>query len=195
MLFLKKPSSADITSFLVTQSKLGFSYPAVGATAMVPPSLGFNVDHARVLLGKGERVFTAARMALERWDHFRLDWVEAAYPETSIRVGGVVAVVGRSFGIWCLNACRIVYVVDEDGPVKRFGFAYGTLPGHIEIGEERFLIEWDRQDDSVTYDILAFSRPHGVLARLSYLWLRRMQECFRRDSGAAMMRATSGVAD
>ena len=39
---------------------------------------------------------------------------------------------------------------------SRFGFAYGTLPGHGGSGEERFLIERDR-DDGVWYDILAFS--------------------------------------
>ena len=37
-------------------------------------------------------------------------------------------------GLWWLNACRIVYVVDEAGPVTRFGFAYGTLPGHAGSG-------------------------------------------------------------
>ena len=33
---------------------------------------------------------------------------------------------------------RIVEVVDE---ADRFGFAYGTLPGHLEQGEECFLVE------------------------------------------------------
>ena len=50
-------------------------------------------------------------------------------------------------GLWWLNACRIVYVVDEAGPVTKFGFAYGTLPGHAGTGEERFLVEWDRASD------------------------------------------------
>ena len=51
----------------------------------------------------------------------------------------MVAILARSIGLWWLNACRIVAVVDEDGPVKRFGFAYGTLPDHAGSGEERFL--------------------------------------------------------
>ena len=55
--------------------------------------------------------------------------------------------MGRAIGLWWLNACRIVYVVDESGPISKFGFAYGTLPGHVESGEERFLIEWDRGDE------------------------------------------------
>jgi hypothetical protein len=36
-----------------------------------------------------------------------------------------------------------VYVVDEAGPLEKFGFAYSTLPGHAERCEERFQAEWD----------------------------------------------------
>ena len=70
-----------------------------------------------------------------------------------------MAVIARRLGLWWLNACRIVYVVDEPGPVSRYGFAYGTLPDHAGSGEERFLVEWDRASGEVWYDILAFSRP------------------------------------
>jgi uncharacterized protein (UPF0548 family) len=97
--------------------------------------------------------------------------------------------MGRGLGVWWLNACRIVYVVNEAGPVTRFGFAYGTLPGHVESGEERFLIEWNRADDSVWYDILAFSRPNVLLARVGYPFVRHKQARFRRDSTASMLRA------
>jgi uncharacterized protein (UPF0548 family) len=79
--------------------------------------------------------------------------------------------------------------VDEAGPVARFGFAYGTLPGHAESGEERFLVEWDRTGDAVRYDVLAFSRPRHPLARLGYPLTRRAQRRFARDSAAAMLRA------
>jgi len=81
--------------------------------------------------------------------------------------------------------------MEEDGHVKRFGFAYGTLPGHVESGEERFLIEWDRADNCVWYDILAFSRPRHILAWLGYPWVRHLQKRFRQESGAAMCRATA----
>jgi hypothetical protein len=50
------------------------------------------------------------------------------------RKGGGVAILARSIGLWWLNACRIVYVVDK---VDKFGFAYGTLPDHARSGEER----------------------------------------------------------
>jgi uncharacterized protein (UPF0548 family) len=189
MPLLRKPSSNVVRSFLASQANLDFSYPAVGATAATPPA-GYVVDRTRVRVGAGERAFDAGVAALCRWEHFRLGWVEAIPAEDAIRAGAVVAVLARTFYIWWLNACRIVYVLDDQqGPVRGWGFAYGTLPGHAESGEERFLIEWDRGDDVVYYDILAFSRPRHPLARLAYPLARRLQRRFARDSAAAMLRA------
>ena len=146
MLSLRKPSAESIRRFLTAQAKLPFTYAAVGATAETPPA-GYVVDRTRIKLGEGEAVFRSANAALRRWEQFRLGWVEAWPPDTPIQPGEVVAVMGRAIGLWWLNACRIVYVVDESGPIRKFGFAYGTLPGHVESGEERFLIEWDRGDE------------------------------------------------
>jgi uncharacterized protein (UPF0548 family) len=188
MLLLRKPSAETIRRFVMAQAKLDFSYPAVGATAAQLPT-GFVVDHTRIELGAGEPVFQAARAALLRWRQFDLGWVEACAPETPIQSGAVVAIVACTLGLWWLNACRIVYVVDESRPIRRFGFAYGTLPDHAESGEERFLIEWDPGDDRIWYDILAFSRPNQFLTRLGYPIVRRTQRRFARDSAAAMLKA------
>jgi uncharacterized protein (UPF0548 family) len=188
MLSLRKPSAECTRRFLTAQSKLGYSYKAVGATAGEPPA-GFVVDHTRVKLGEGGSVFQAARAALQRWGQFDLGWLEAWSPETPIQTGEVVAIVARAIGLWWLNACKIVYVVDESGPISKFGLAYGTLPDHAGTGEERFLIEWDQADNSVWYDILAFSRPNHFLARLGYPMVRRTQKRFGRESAAAMLKA------
>jgi uncharacterized protein (UPF0548 family) len=192
MLLLRRPLPSTIRAFLASQARLDLTYRAVGATAGTPPP-GYAVDRTRIKLGEGEEVFAAAQAALERWNHFRLGWVKVCPPDTPIQAGRVVAVIARLFGLWWLNACRIVYVVDEDGPVKLFGFAYGTLPDHAESGEERFLIEWDRASGSVWYAILAFSRPRHVLAWLGYPLARRLQKRFARDSAAAMVQAVASV--
>jgi uncharacterized protein (UPF0548 family) len=188
MLSWRKPSADAIRGFLTAQANLPFTYEAVGATAAIPPA-GFVVDRTRIKLGEGEPVFRSAIAALGRWEQFHLGWVEAGLPDTPIQSGEVVAVVGRAIGLWWLNACRIVYVVDEKGPISKFGFAYGTLPGHVESGEERFLIEWNHGDDGVWFDILAFSRPNHVLTRLGYPVVRRVQKRFGRDSAASMLKA------
>jgi uncharacterized protein (UPF0548 family) len=55
------------------------------------------------------------------------------------------------------------------------------------------MIEWDQSDDSVWYDILAFSRPQHVLARLGYPVVRRLQKKFARDSAAVMQRGVRKI--
>jgi uncharacterized protein (UPF0548 family) len=188
VLLLRKPSVERLREFLAAQARLDLTYPAVGATAAVPLA-GYVVDRTRIKLGEGAGTFAVAKAALRRWEHFRLGWVETWPPETPIQGGQVVAVIARLFGLWWLNACRIVYVVDEERPVQRFGFAYGTLPEHAESGEERFTVEWHEADDAVWYDILAFSRPRQLLARLGYPFTRRLQRRFASDSAVAMRRA------
>ncbi len=192
MLFWRRPTEAVIRAFLTEQGRLPLTYSAVGATATMPPA-GYVVDHTRIKVGQGKAVFQAARTALERWQQFRFSWLEATPDDAPIQEGQVVAILARSIGVWWLNACRIVVVVDEHGPVQRFGFAYGTLPDHAGSGEERFLVEWDRADDNVWYDILAFSRPRHFLAKLGYPWVRRVQKRFGRESAAAMRRAVAAA--
>jgi len=189
MLTVRKPSPESIHRYVTAQSPLKFTYLEVGATASSLPK-GFVVDHKRIELGPGEDAYRRARRALECWKQFDLGWLEAEPRNTPIRVGETVAVIVRAFELWWLNAARIVYVIDESAKkITRFGFAYGTLPGHVEAGEERFLIEWDHGNDRVYYDILAFSRPRHILTRMAKWQVRRMQKRFAGDSAAAMLRA------
>jgi uncharacterized protein (UPF0548 family) len=123
---------------------------------------------------------------------FSMPWVNLHWQSAPIVVGTDVAVSVHHFGFYSLNACRIVYLVDEEGTAKRFGFAYGTLAEHPESGEERFTIEWNRADDTIWYDILAFSRPRQMLARLGYPLSRSLQKRFAEGSKAAMINAASG---
>lgn len=103
MLSLRRPSTEIMREFLASQSKLAFTYSAVGATTTVPPA-GYDVDHNRIKLGLGEEVFERAKAALGRWDQFRLGWVEVWPPESPIQTGAVVAVLARTFGLLWLNA-------------------------------------------------------------------------------------------
>jgi uncharacterized protein (UPF0548 family) len=187
MVSLRRPTEAAIHAFLAAQAKLDFTYAAVGATSTTPPP-GYVVDHTRVILGDGEDTFIAAKAALGRWQQFNFSWLEAVPSETPIQERQIVGVLARSFGLWWLNACRIVAVFNDHGKVKRFGFAYGTLPDHMESGEERFVVEWDQESGDVWYDILAFSRPRHFLARLGYPLMRRIQKKFAQESAAAMRR-------
>ncbi|CAN5289113.1 DUF1990 domain-containing protein [soil metagenome] len=187
MLLRRQPTPAQVHAFLTAQTPLRYTYPGVGTTATVPPA-GYTLDRTRILLGSGEPTFQAARHVIETWGHFDLGWVQAVPADVPVREGAMVGVLVRANGAWWLNSARIVYVFDEAEPIRRAGFAYGTLPGHAECGEERFCIEWNRTDDSVWYEILAFSRPRHLLARMGYPLVRRLQKRFARDSCAAVLR-------
>lgn len=178
MFKIREPSEQDVAKVISSQRNLEFTYPEVGATNTTSPA-GYTVDHNRVHLGYGEGAYRIAVAALKYWQQFDLGWVTIVPRGVPIEVGAIVAVKARAFGMWSLSASRVVYVIDES---RRFGFAYGTLPYHVECGEERFLIEWLPEDDSVWYDILAFSRPRHPLIRLSFPLARRLQKRFARES-------------
>lgn len=192
MWYVRKPTEQIVRAFLEQQRRLPFSYGEVGFSREQAPA-GYDHDHNRILLGNGPAVFAAACAAIQRWQMFPGSWAMIEPPDTPIREGNVVVVLFHVFGLWRLNACRIVTSFEETGPVRRFGFAYGTLPGHLEQGEERFSVEW-QADDSVWYDLRAFSRPRYWLARLGYPLARRLQRRFVRESQAAMQRAVAGLA-
>ena len=74
-------------------------------------------------------------------------------PSAPVVQPGVEVAVG--WGPVC-GRCRVVYVVDDD---NRRGFAYGTLQGHPESGEEYFGVRYDPETAEVCVEIVAFSRP------------------------------------
>ena len=164
-----------------------FTYPDVGATRGEYPG-SYDIDRQRVSLGHGEDVLKAAKDALRQWRQFPRDWTAIHPPEAPLIPETEVVVLCRVLGLWWANGARIIYTIDEAGPPRRFGFAYGTLPSHIECGEERFVVEMD-ESGQVWYDLSSFSRPRHWLVRLGYPLVRRYQTKFRRDSAAAMQAA------
>ncbi|SOD72536.1 uncharacterized protein (UPF0548 family) [Jatrophihabitans sp. GAS493] len=68
--------------------------------------------------------------------------------------------------------CRVVYVIDEPG---RRGFAYGTLPGHPESGEESFVLE-QTPEHALRFTVTAFSRPATTLTKIAGPFGHRVQD-------------------
>jgi uncharacterized protein (UPF0548 family) len=187
MFCLSKPQRQSILAFISSQRNQKFSYAEVGHSRQQAPQ-SYTADHHRVNLGQGIETFECAKSAIRQWKMFDMPWIDLCWPDTPIEPGATVAVLVSHLGFWSMNACRIVYVIDEHGSSERYGFAYGTLPDHMERGEERFTVEFDPVDQTVWYDIHAFSRP-SMLARLAYPFARALQKRFARDSGAAMQKA------
>jgi uncharacterized protein (UPF0548 family) len=188
MFLPRQPSDETIRQFISSQHNLPFSYREVGATRSEAAPPDYKIDHNRMRLGDGEDVYLRAVAALKSWKQFDLGWVTIVPPKTPVEVGRTVAVQARTFGFWSLSAARIVYVIEDEAPVKRFGFAYGTLPNHVECGEERFTIE-QLEDGSVWYDIYAFSHPQHPLVKLGFPIARKLQKRFAKESLARIATA------
>lgn len=150
------------------------TYAYVGATqdmTAVPP--GFQYVERRGLLGSGDTTFANASRALRQWQFFRAAGL-AVQPGRAEVATGVDVKVGIRLGparIWA--PCRVVWVTAE---ADRYGFGYGTLPGHPFTGEEAFLVIRE-PDGKVWFEIRAFSRPAvwytkaaGPLARSAQRW-------------------------
>jgi len=181
---LRKPKPEAIERFLLAQATLELTYREVGATRTAPPK-GYWVDHLRMVIGAGEEDFRRAKSALGRQAQFGRPWLSVARPAGGLVPDRVMSISARVLGIWLTSACRIIYVIDSD---TQFGFANGTLPGHVGCGEERFLVEIDEQG-TVWYDLFAFSRPRFFPLRLVPTLMRRYQHRFQGESAIAMREA------
>ncbi|KJY32014.1 MULTISPECIES: DUF1990 family protein [Streptomyces] len=147
---------------LISTGRRVLSYPERGATLRRPLPDGYHHLHHRAPIGHGREVFEAAGAAVTS---FRMHRATGA----SVRADGP-AVPGRrveiGLGLGPLRItvpCEVVWTPDAPGLA---GFAYGTLTGHPESGEESFLVEL-APDGTVWFEVTAFSRPASWYTRLA----------------------------
>ena len=137
-----------------------FTYPGFGGTrtGTFPP--GYRTVTMGRDLGDGPDVLARAAEALMTW---RLHEAVGLRPaSTSARVTEGAEVLCRlGVGRVALPVpCRVVWTLQEP---RRVGFAYGTLPGHPEAGEESFLVE--DVEGTVRFTVSAFSRGNRWWSR------------------------------
>jgi uncharacterized protein (UPF0548 family) len=132
---------------------MDFTYPEVGATAGTLPD-GYHHVQESAIIGRGRGRFESAADKVMHWGMLRGAGVRVK-PSTEVAEVGSTVVVG----LGPIRApARVVYVIDEE---NRRGFAYGTLAGHPESGEELFSVRYDSSTDAVYAEVTAFSR-HGT---------------------------------
>jgi uncharacterized protein (UPF0548 family) len=123
-------------------------------------------------VGHGRADFGRAADALLAGEAQRRAGARVTLSETPMRTGTRVTMRLGVFRIPCL----VVWAERTDTVA---GFAYGTLPGHPERGEERFTLTL-RPTGEVVFDIAAFSAPGrwftrvgAPLGRLVQAWMTR----------------------
>jgi uncharacterized protein (UPF0548 family) len=157
------------------------TYAQVGASRDENLPRGFHHVRVRKRIGDAA-VFDRAITGLRTWvahDGAGL----RIYPHEPVAPGATVIAVTSVGPMHIAAPCRIVAVFKEP---DSFGFAYGTLPGHPERGEESFIVE--RRDDATYFCVSAFSRPVDPLARLSGPVGRAVQRAVARRYVNALQR-------
>lgn len=191
ILRLSRPASGALQALVAESAAAPFTYPDVGATRSTLPA-AWNPHVVEGVVGHGEAAFAAARAAIRGWVPFDLGWVHIIDPDAPLLAGQIVGFASRQLGVWTINLCRVVFVLDEvvEG-VHHYGFAYGTLPDHAVRGEELFLATWDPSTDEVRFTIRKFSRPGRWWTRLAGPVSRAIQSRFSYDSLERMRRAVA----
>lgn len=152
------------------------TYPEVGLTRCQTQPPGYRYDRLTAPLGRGEEIWSRAQDAVRTWRAHHHAGITITPVDAPIEEGNTI-LASRSLGPFLIIApCRIVY---RSYTASRFGFAYGTLPGHPEQGEEAFHVV--RHDDgTVEADVVAFSRPADLSTRLAGPLAREIQKTVTR---------------
>jgi uncharacterized protein (UPF0548 family) len=160
--FLNRPSQDRLQTILAQSREASPTYTPVGATQTGGHPPGYRHDVYTTSVGRGEEAWDRAVLGLREWIAHTGAGAEVYPADTPLTEGESVLVLLRAGPFHVVAPCRIVYVIDEP---DRFGFAYGTLPGHPEQGEECFVIQRGVTGD-VRFDVTAFSRPVETLAKV-----------------------------
>jgi uncharacterized protein (UPF0548 family) len=163
MELLRPGSTESVRRLLVQSADAEPTYSEVGATLRGEYPHGYRHDSYAADLGSGRAVFQRASTGLQAWQGHQVPGIDVLPHATSIEVGATVVVTLGTPWLALAAPCRIVGIINEP---ERWGFAYGTLPGHPEQGEESFVVTIDG-DDAVRFRITAFSRPGEWITRLA----------------------------
>jgi uncharacterized protein (UPF0548 family) len=163
----------DGDRLLEAMKRAEVTYAEVGATNGELPNAATGYKSSRHVktIGRGPADFDRAVEGIRTWQAHRAAKVS---PRSSapIEVGATAMFVVKLFPMEIRICCRIVSVVDEP---NRFGFSYGTLPCHPEVGEEQFLVERNPDTNDVTFRINVFWKSVSPLLRLGSPITKAMQ--------------------
>lgn len=172
MIALTRDSDGFVRDLLERAQADEVTYVEYGQTRSATLPGGYRHDGITAVVGRGEGDWARAQDAIRQWRAHEHAGITITPAGAGIDDGATV-VASRSFGPVLLAApCRIVYTTMTP---TRFGFAYGTLPGHPEQGEEAFHVQLDGHG-GVTAEIVAFSRPADLSTRLAGPLARQIQK-------------------
>lgn len=178
---IRRPTPAALDALLASCRSLSLSYPEEGMSRRDESPSGYGREHHEVELDVD---FEAAREALATFATHRLPYLFVYPDDARVALGRDVVVCARLGPVWSINPCRVVYVESSD---ERYGYGYGTLPGHAEHGEERFSVRRSASGRTLA-ETTAFARPQDVLARMGSPIAHQVQRRIKVDYMRALAR-------
>lgn len=169
----------------------GLTYAEVGATRGDSPlPEGYRHLRHRMRVGQGRVAFELAADAVLEWRMHAGMRVRPLADRPRAEPGAKVT-VHLGPGRFSFKApCEVIWVADEP---RRRGFAYGTLKGHPECGEESFVVDWD-EHDVVWLTITAFSTGGTWYSRLGGPLVPLLQHTYALCCGAVVRRLVRAAA-
>ncbi|MGI5404349.1 DUF1990 family protein [Streptomyces sp. CA-135486] len=175
-------NNADRTTDRSTNRTL--SYPEVGATRLGPLPDGYQHLHHTNPIGRGRAVFDAAAAAVTDWRMHRGSGVGIRATAVRAEPGARVEISLGTGPLRFTAHCEVVWATYER---DRTGFGYGTVTGHPECGEESFVVDI-RDDGSVWFTVMAFSRPARWYTRLAGPLVPVAQKLYAKRLGHTVRR-------
>ncbi|PPG29486.1 DUF1990 family protein [Pseudoclavibacter sp. RFBB5] len=130
------------------------TYAEVGATAGQLPD-GYHHVRESLVIGHGRDTFERAADDLLAGRAQSRAGASVELSEVPLREGSRVVMRLQMGPLKFTIPCLVVWA---ERTSTSCGFAYGTLPGHPERGEERFVLDL-ADSGTVTFSIVAFSAP------------------------------------
>lgn len=164
------------------------TYDAVGTARSGTVPAGFRGARRTAVVGSGRADFERAAAAVLDWRAQRGIGLQVRATGPSSAPGTVVVLTAGLPRFGYDIPCRVVWG-RTDGDER--GFAYGTLPGHPESGEECFLVRLTPEGE-VVYEIRVFFRLATPAARLAGPLALLLQRLATDRYVAAIHRAARG---
>ena len=169
-------------------SAVPFTYAEVGATRDAELPAGYDHVERSVVVGSGTAAFERAVAAVFDWRMQRSVGLRVRATGPASEPGTVVVLTAGLRRPGYDIPCRVVWA-RTTGDER--GFAYGTLPGHPESGEEAFLVRLESGGD-VVFTLRVFARVASPLARLGGPVSTLVQRLATQRYLTAVRRAAAG---
>jgi uncharacterized protein (UPF0548 family) len=162
------PDATEMQRLWLASCDADFSYADPGA--LLRRSVAPLYERTRTI-GRGDECFAAAVAFVQTWGPQRALGTRIHPCDSRVAEGATMVQCLRVAGCFVTAPVRVIGVTRSD---DRFAYAYGTLPGHPERGEEVFTVERGT-DGEVRVTVAVRAESGTLLTRCGAPVARRLQ--------------------